>query len=1099
MATSVVSWTIRTRALVVSGDSTPATLCQRLDLDHLIRPPDPGYYLACEWQHRDISLHELIRPQPGAGLTLNFEPIEFSRPLRTADPILPDANSFVQLPLREDTHSSSAIAAAAEESWEVFEQDLSHRSWQSLTVAVWYISHDQHAMCHCPREVRLRKQEVSWQQQLVTAWQDHIVPDDPIFITVARPVARCPIPHRPQLILWQHPREQRVVGLAATVAEPFDYRTVQLVAVSIPSSLSVAQLLTQSSWDHHLFRPGFVWYLHAEWRPHEWLAFTDGACWTVILQSACIDVPPVHDSGPIRMATPVSDSDHETPADAVELVQTKMRYRTRGQPRHGAKSEDQVPPPQPRTVLLAPALSQPETCREQAAFRAYDVPGLEDLSLRLLEHRVDLTIALPRPEALPACHAQALWDLQSQAQYAWGRVVHIELFTDGSHCPKSTLPPAWAFVVVYHFESGHQEFQGFAAGSLTDGSLIKQCVHGDLAAFDAETTALCFALLWIINCNHFVEGVPVTIIADAWSALECASGGWTAHSHPYLADFVRPLWQAVSQMGHLSGRWQKAHSGFLFNDLADHIARHYASKGSVTVVQDPLRDSDRLAIAWLWLFWKSQLDPFGPQFFGEQLQLKAPPPCQDADLPCWPQHERVQPRIARINLHCTTYNAGTLKGWSAKGPPHAWTSKAELLFQQLTHQHCVCLQETRRTQDRPWSTSGWCGFAGPAKQGQGGVEIWLNTSLPFAWLQRDGEEDLPVCFSQKGIDYPLWPCQWIAADFHAQNDTIGLEHQHDDHLSSSVRGILDVRVEAAPTLRATRPDIAQMNTPQGRSINAALVSCFVQQHETCLWNASIDRQAAMVDEWFGKVLPQAFPPQKRPASASWLSHRTIELRQASRQARRQVQRIQAHVRQQFLLCILHHWSTQSRITRQQCDLCVSRCASDRPFHLLQAVFSCWQVLTQQQHRSTPPVTSFRLWLCSCDRAVATHLRRVDQTRKQLHLALQQDEAEHIQTLIADKDAHMSDIRPADFWKKLRPMLPKQHRKNALVKAKYMATDRSFTEHFAEIEHAVIEPLDVLAQSIAAGNRAASEAALHQPADIGDLPTLCELATALQQT
>eukprot|EP00438_Fugacium_kawagutii_P025938 Skav207663 [mRNA] locus=scaffold1857:34418:46615:- [translate_table: standard] len=1217
MTTSVVSWTIRTRVLSVPVDATPDHLCGLLGLSHLISGDSPSHFLACEWQHRDISLHEDIRAQPGAGLTLNFEPAveppgwHTSRRSRATD----DLSSMVQLPLHRESAPAFDVAAEAEATWAEFEQDLSSRCWELLDVQVWFVSHVHHP--HCPRSriVHLARRVNTWQQQMQDIWRDVISPGDPVFITLAQPVFRCPMRPEPHILLWQHPIPGRVVGLAIACAEPYVPSAVQIDAVSVPDALSVREIFTQSRWDPSAFEPRALWYLHGDWLAHEFIALMDGACWTTLLKSV-----PQRDSGDtaptlLQLSATIS-SRHDRPSDAGLTGDPDESASVR--PSLQQVGSLQVCPQEKvgsRTVLLLDDLiEEPPVMPLEGPYRRFPIAGLDELSTRLLDFRFDLQVALPAPDSIDHEIAARLWSCQQQAAAAQGPVVHIEIYTDGSCIQQDpSKHPAWAIVIVHHFASGHCEFQGFAASCLSDSCIVQQCAPTGhrCNAFDAECMALLFALLKAINCDFFVHGVPLTIVSDAWAALQCADGHWTAHHNAFLAEFVRPLWHATAQLGCLQGRWQRAHTGDLFNEIANHVAQHCAYTQPPCRLQPPIEVSDRSPLQWLWLLWRSQLESFGPHFEDDMLMIHAPPPCGTADTERWPHHAPQHQCTAVIEFECITYNVGTLKGWANRAPGKAWTSRQELLLQQLSNQHCVCLQETRRHHDHPWKERGWCGFCGPAQKGQGGTEIWLNTRDPFAWLHSDGRDPVPVYFSQQGcqivfadaqtlllhfhtqefellivsahapheaaddeaklhfwtqltthcrkfpgvpllggidanarlgscpsssvgsfcsepqnrngelfheflvttntcvpttfpstewqqwlqsgtwrslsgwhrLDYPIWPMQWVSASLQAHNDSINLEHRHDDHISSAIRGHVEVVVHAAPALVRPQIDKTQMRTPEGQQMCAALLQRFTLQSEVALWNASADRAAAMVDNWFQSALSQAFPVVSTRAQPQWLSQDTLWLRQESRRARRQMTRIDAHVKNHLTRAVFLAWRRRSGRGFPFGAACTTDLGMQdgiaRSIHYLQRVlarlFRWWSHFALHFHADGAGTSSYAPWLRQCHMAWAHNASIVRSRRHQLAVALQADEAAFVQDLTEQSGSHMAEARPADFWKRLRPLLPKQRQKADLHKAKFMATDRSFTDHFAEVEQAEVVPLPVLADSVALGNRRPSDA------------------------
>eukprot|EP00438_Fugacium_kawagutii_P020670 Skav217593 [mRNA] locus=scaffold3512:108064:122800:- [translate_table: standard] len=1103
----------------------------------------------------------------------------------------------------------------------------------NVPVHTWYIHHGGIHKCFRSRLLILSDQQEDWAHQACALWSDYCDTSVPLQAALVdpQPVHDWTPPTAMHVILHQAPPAgslRHAILLTAAVAW-----TVDVAAYSVPELVSCNMVAEQAGLSHLISGANPPYQLNSMWRhealPNHVIFSPDHGHHLQFVLEPDEQVPPpetepTSDEQAFLQGRPLTvRKQHARAAFAADCGQSDV-----GGPDSRCGEHRRV-------LVLEDLIPDCPVTRHASPQRHFPIVGLDELSSRIIDFPMELQIALPDPDGLKKEVAWELWQCQQSMCFASGPVVHIEIFTDGS-CKHREADkwPAWAVVVVFHFASGHTEFQGFAASCLHEQSLVVQCssIDHQCDAFDAECSAIMFALLWLANCDLFAQGVPATIVADAWSALECALGRWSSHHSVFLAEFVRPLWHAIAQIGCLDGRWQRAHVGNVFNEVADHLAQHFASAQPGDRFHEPITRGDRQPIQWLWMLWKSQLEPFGPFFVGDCLHLVAPPSCGTADLASWPHHDAKQPTTARIEFSCLTFNVSTLKGWAHKPSGGAWTSRQELLFQQVAELHCVCLQETRKPTDCPWKDRGWCGFVGPANKGQGGVEVWLNVRKPFASLSRPGHDPTPVCLSQQGcevvfadahillihfhthefellivsahapheasderskhqfwtqlarqcqkfpgvplvggidanartgshtsgriggfhpepqntngelfheflhvtdtcapttfmsttwkdwirsgtwrsvsdwhrIDYPIWPSQWISAEIVAQNDSVSLEHRHEDHVSSAITGRVSVVVEATPALRTPGIDKAAMRTPEGQATCAALLRRFTMQAETHMWQASVDKNTALVEDWFQQALTQAFPVRKRPDKAQWLKQPTFQLQQLSRRARRQMHRIEVHVASQITRAIFLTWKRCSVSQTKPPVLGLIVPAADSSselacdaFRLARVMFQQWKSWADRYCSMCTPPFSHAVWLKQCHMAWARNANWMRKHKNELARALQADEADFIQQIVERSHSNVSAIRASDFWKKLRPVLPRQKHKAALHKTKFMATDRSFMEHFAAIEQAEVLPLSQLAHSVATGNIAACRQALSQDSSISDLPSVFELECAIR--
>ena len=126
--------------------------------------------------------------------------------------------------------------------------------------------------------------------------------------------------------------------------------------------------------------------------------------------------------------------------------------------------------------------------------------------------------------------------------------------------------------------------------------------------------------------------------------------------HQHYSGSLRPIHKFLSKLTTATTRWQKAHCGEPFNELADHLAKIEASSCEPTYHATPIHpEEDRLGLAWLWQDADSQEG--GPFFTANTMYLPVPDQMTAFDLQAIRQEG--QPSQERI-LAVSTYS-GDLK------------------------------------------------------------------------------------------------------------------------------------------------------------------------------------------------------------------------------------------------------------------------------------------------------------------------------------------------------------------------------------------------------------------------------------------------------
>eukprot|EP00438_Fugacium_kawagutii_P011894 Skav219175 [mRNA] locus=scaffold648:409701:433350:- [translate_table: standard] len=409
-------------------------------------------------------------------------------------------------------------------------------------------------------------------------------------------------------------------------------------------------------------------------------------------------------------------------------------------------------------VDLAPLLDLPAAPPACESFRLghkpLAVPGLELLCARLRMSPLELTAALPMPELFPVEFASQLHSVLLEAPPPSASPVAVSIFTDGSalfNVEAGARRAAWSFVVVSHYADLTCSFDGFQSAMVAPP--MHEVALPLITAADshsAESEAIFRALCWCAASDTLSSGIPVCIVSDALAAMHGADGLWNSSTRPFLESIVRPLFCALQTTGKLTTTWEKAHSGVLFNEVADHVARSAAREASFRAFPPIVQSCDLKPMQWLWLAWKAQLDDFGVTYESDVIHLPVPPPLGLADVDCWPK--RVSGPSGKLRIACTfsTYNVNTLTPKQRQGRRGGSTvPRKQLLREQASDQACLFLQETRTKTAGSWKYQHWFGFVGPAQDGQGGVELWCNTRVPFGYIHGSDDVATPLYFRQK--------------------------------------------------------------------------------------------------------------------------------------------------------------------------------------------------------------------------------------------------------------------------------------------------------------------------------------------------------------
>ena len=284
----------------------------------------------------------------------------------------------------------------------------------------------------------------------------------------------------------------------------------------------------------------------------------------------------------------------------------------------------------------------------------------------------------------------------------------IAIYTDGSklwNTHRAEDAAAWAYVVLAYWRNEQNPgLVGHLSGSLQLDEHADSWAGATMVdSFQAEVEAMIFAHLWFAQTDWAYCAVPCEFVGDASAVLGILTGQFSMQ-HPHYTGLLRPLHKYVSSVTSITTRWQKAHSGEPYNELADHLAKVEAASNSQTFRHMPIHPvQDRLGLAWLWQ--DAVSEEGGPSFANEKMYIPMPHVMTASDLQgvsidAVPQQRRT------LNLRVISCNINSFKD-SKRTKEITWSARSELVKQQILalQAHVVTWQETRRSTGGMWQDS----------------------------------------------------------------------------------------------------------------------------------------------------------------------------------------------------------------------------------------------------------------------------------------------------------------------------------------------------------------------------------------------------------
>eukprot|EP00438_Fugacium_kawagutii_P025126 Skav230799 [mRNA] locus=scaffold312:191033:197728:+ [translate_table: standard] len=609
-----------------------------------------------------------------------------------------------------------------------------------------------------------------WLREVFRVWQDVIDPLHPIetYVITPQPTGMAATdPGDVHIVLAQQRLEQNRAVLITVVTDTNAYNIACfLPAMAVKRDVIRAIGMEQLCYDHPVQFDCTVWflgYMMTDLLPTLTLhgngilvSLRTPTVPIVTATNAVLNPQVISDTGgTIQRDADINDEPDDSATLQIQLVGSNPRER---EATPQANHTETIRSSPSRVVILLEDHIDGKCERTGLPSQSVTVPGVQALSQWLIDGDPTLQRVLPSAVDQPPW-LQAAWQ-QLQSQPRQSDIQAITVYTDGSylwnqHYWKGTV--GWAFCVVAHTSCGDC-ILGYRSGQLApedclmfEGGLLAKDRH-EPDATTAEMFAILQAMRWLACSPDFQSGIPCILIADAFPVLQAIVGAWSMFSREAVTSALRPLWIALEYMGSLHSRWQKAHCGQVYNEIADSLAKEAARRGQPSIHDLQQLQSEWSALPWLWLLWQDSFHNTGPWFETDNMQVPIPAPLQSRDLQAWPKATEQGKGTMRLKITVATYNVSTMYGWAkARQTNQRWTSRVDLMLPQCQHHHVIAFQETRCRKEQTWSKNDFFCIDSQAKDGQGGCALWFNTVLPFAKIRSNESEGSPVRFEPKAL------------------------------------------------------------------------------------------------------------------------------------------------------------------------------------------------------------------------------------------------------------------------------------------------------------------------------------------------------------
>eukprot|EP00438_Fugacium_kawagutii_P019278 Skav217568 [mRNA] locus=scaffold1602:704367:710024:+ [translate_table: standard] len=444
-----------------------------------------------------------------------------------------------------------------------------------------------------------------------------------------------------------------------------------------------------------------------------------------------------------------------------------------------------VTAPQPSTVLHLDDLLPPPAREPPLPVTRIDVQRVIFLRSQILA--ADLGPVLDFG-LVCRWHPATLAHCLSMPHWVGERPLALSFYTDGSalhHAGTGAL----AVMMVVHTPYGDR-FAGFRCHRL----------GADATAMIAEQSALCVALLWILQLletrPEFLA-IPISLNFDSMVAGFLAAGHWRPRIVTDLTTISRSLSQWIQERFDTALTWQHVygHSGHPYNEAVDALAWSVANAWIEPPhwidLYNQITVDGSLISTWPWLWFVNAADHERPEFprrVGHFLEVDLASPfaakpdasqhemsrLQDADR-CQVNCEQVP--VLEVTLRVATANVLSLAAHD-KGIRTPCGARQQALLALFAEQqtHIVGVQETRSHAAGYIAHPDWHVLSAAATpRAIGGIQVWIAKRWPLpdghVFLVRD--RDLRILHADPQIlivGHSLPGCRFVVVCAHAPSN-----------------------------------------------------------------------------------------------------------------------------------------------------------------------------------------------------------------------------------------------------------------------------------------------------------------------------------------
>ena len=592
----------------------------------------------------------------------------------------------------------------------------------SCTILVWMVDHswtEPHS--YMPRPVRLYADFTTWEERIVTAWNDLLQPGLPRELHLVHPTPPT-ADHMiaAHVIVIQRPRDDWVTSVVTCLDSTNQPQTMHQAAVTTHEHILLDNLLRIFHLYHACIGQGAThacaaWYDRVPLLLNAPLMGRSGYGIIMFLRAAGA-IPPADAINMLQRSVTVSRTRERLTTDVVAHAQWPL--------------ESSVARP---ALKLAEMLAPPTLL--QVDFRSVE-------NMRTTIFNIDLGSVQPRASVVK-WHPSTQELLEFIPDWQGEAPTGISFFTDGSAANFTNQRRSSAAVVrIIHTACGDR-FGGF------------RCYDTSINGFSphAEAVAILTAVLWtaqMCELNPHLQGSTFCFHFDCLFAGMNAHGQWRTNAHESIQHLSRAIVHWLETRYRIHAQWHhvKAHSGQPWNEAADAAAWAAVSQWIPQIDFCPIQHqllSDEPGAAWLWMLdLAEQHHPAVPAItdgimtVNASAALSIPSTAANHPFLARPEMQPADLQETHLTLTCATANVLTLyqnKQEYGKGI----TARMESLLQAFADEgiNVIGVQETRSQINGHTTCQDFHILSAPATaKGVGGIQLWVRKrwKLPQGFL-----------------------------------------------------------------------------------------------------------------------------------------------------------------------------------------------------------------------------------------------------------------------------------------------------------------------------------------------------------------------------